>query len=66
MSFVDSIIREFSKLRGFGPYDEPTMMEAALLAEELLAIRCPEKELSQENFGTSGKLASYIAWKLKV
>jgi len=50
----------FVALRGSGPYDPPTMMEAALVTEELLGVTCPDHDLSEANLGSAEAFERYF------
>lgn len=52
-------IARFEALRGSGPYDQPTMTEAAMLIEEFAGLTLSDEQLSETNLGDSGRLERF-------
>gem|GEM_PF-6527331 len=54
-------VSRYISLRGSGPYDDATMMEAALLIEEIADVLIPEEQLHSGNLGNADCLIRFAS-----
>lgn len=61
MTVCPVCIQEFVRLRGRGPYEQPVMLEAALLLEECLGVVLQDNDISVEHLGSPEALCRFAA-----
>lgn len=52
-------VAEFVHLRGTGSYDEPTILEAALLIEECSGVVLSDGDINSRNLGSAEQLSRF-------